>query len=135
MDEDRAWELLRSARAGHLATADAGGIPHVVPLVFAVDSRTLYWAVDHKRKRSPRLRRIANIEANPNVDVVVDRYDDDWTRLWWVRASGSGRIVDDEGERARALEGLANKYQQYRTTPPSGPVVAVDITRIRGWEP
>jgi PPOX class probable F420-dependent enzyme len=134
MQEARAWDLLRAARVGHLATADAGGIPHVVPFVFAVAGRTLYWAVDHKPKRSTRLKRIANIQENPNVEVVVDRYDEDWTRLWWVRASGAGRVVENENERARALEHLAQKYEQYRAAAPGGPVVAIDVNKVRGWE-
>ena len=129
-----AWERLRAARVGRLATADAGGIPHVVPFVFAVVDHTLYWAVDQKPKRSRRLRRLDNIAANPNVEVVVDRYEDDWGRLWWVRAAGTARIVEDDPERGRALEALAEKYEQYRTQPPEGPVVAVDVTRVSGWD-
>ncbi|HJP65586.1 MAG TPA: TIGR03668 family PPOX class F420-dependent oxidoreductase [Actinomycetota bacterium] len=134
MDESRAWERLRAAQVGRLATADAGGIPHVVPFVFAALGSTVYWVVDAKPKRSPRLKRIANIQANPNVELVVDHYDDDWSRLWWVRASGTGRIVEDSAERDRAVAALAEKYVTYRTTPPDGQVVAIDVTRIRGWE-
>lgn len=134
MNEDQAWDRLRSARVGRLATTDAGGTPHVVPFVFAVVDRTLYWGVDQKPKRSKRLRRLDNIAANPNVEVVVDHYEDDWSRLWWVRATGTGRIVDDETERARALTALAEKYEPYRTAAPNGPVVAIDVARLTGWE-
>jgi PPOX class probable F420-dependent enzyme len=126
---------LRSARVGRLATADAGGVPHVVPFVFSMVDRTLYWAVDQKPKRSQRLKRLDNIAVNPNVEVVVDRYDDDWGRLWWVRATATARIVGDDGERDRALEALAEKYEQYRAAAPGGAVVAIDVTRVTGWEP
>ena len=133
MDEDDELGRLASARVGRLATADAGGVPHVVPFVFAVLGRTMYWAVDRKPKRSARLKRLDNIAANPNVEVVADHYEEDWTRLWWVRASGVARVVAEEPERARALRALAEKYDRYRDQPPNGPVVAVDLVRISGW--
>jgi PPOX class probable F420-dependent enzyme len=133
VDDDLAWARLGEARVGRLATADAGGIPHAVPVVFALSGRTLYWAVDQKPKRSRRLKRLDNIRANPNVEVVVDHYEDDWDRLWWVRATGAARLVVDDDERAHALTRLAAKYEQYRRSPPEGPVVAVDVSRITTW--
>jgi PPOX class probable F420-dependent enzyme len=134
MDTDDARRRLSMARVGRLATADARGVPHVVPCVFVLDGDSIYWAVDRKPKRSARLRRLHNIRANPNVEVVVDHFDEDWSRLWWVRASGRGRIVSDEAERDRALAMLAEKYEQYRTEPPEGPVVAIDVARWSAWE-
>jgi PPOX class probable F420-dependent enzyme len=125
--------LLAAARVGRLATVGSDGIPHVVPFVFAVYDSTVYWAVDRKRKRSTRLRRLENIEANPNVALVVDDYDEDWTRLWWVRARGTARMVRDDPERNRALGLLAHKYHQYVDAPPDGPVVAIDIIDLSGW--
>ncbi len=133
MEEAEALRRLAKARVARLATADAGGVPHVVPFVFVLLDRKLYWAVDRKPKRSERLKRLANIEANPNVSVLVDHYEEDWTKLWWVRADGTARVVQDEAERARVLEALAEKYQQYRAEPPDGPVVAIEIVRISGW--
>lgn len=135
MDEQEAWERLRSARVGHLATCGPDGSPHVVPFVFAFDGQTLYWAVDQKPKRSRDLKRLSNIRTNPNVEVVVDGYREEWSELWWVRAAGTARILepnDDEWDRALAL--LAEKYPQYRDDPPPGPVVAIDITRFVSWE-
>ncbi len=79
-----------------LATADAGGDPHVVPFVFALIGRTVYWTVDRKPKRSTRLKRLANIEQNPNVEMVVDGYDEDWGELWWVRLHGTARMVSGD---------------------------------------
>jgi PPOX class probable F420-dependent enzyme len=134
MEEGEALTRLRDARVGRLATADAGGVPHAVPFVFVVLGRTLYWAVDDKPKRSPQLKRLANIAVNPNVEVLVDHYDDgDWTGLWWVRASGTARVEDHDDERATALEALARKYPQYRERRPDGPVVAIDLVRVGGW--
>jgi PPOX class probable F420-dependent enzyme len=101
--------------------------------VFAVGGDVVYWAVDHKPKRSTRLKRLANIEANPNVEMVADGYDEEWSNLWWVRASGPARVVQTDDERARALELLSEKHPQYRARPPEGPVIAIEIVRVTGW--
>jgi PPOX class probable F420-dependent enzyme len=134
VEENEAWERLRAARVGHLATAGADGVPHVVPFVFAVDGRIAYWTVDAKPKRSRELKRLANIRANPKVEFVVDGYAENWDELWWVRASGTARILDPGDEWNRAIALLAEKYSPYQTTSPPGPVVAVDITRVVSWE-
>ncbi|OBH69831.1 PPOX class F420-dependent oxidoreductase [Mycobacterium intracellulare] len=121
-----------------LATVTAGGAPHLVPVVFAVaaDSRggdVVYTAVDAKPKTTRRLRRLANIEANPRVSLLVDHYADDWARLWWVRADGVATIHDD----GRALESgrrlLRAKYPQYQSVSLDGPVIAVAVHRWSGW--
>jgi PPOX class probable F420-dependent enzyme len=121
------------ARVGRLATADRSGRPHVVPFVFALDGDRLWWAVDHKPKRTTALRRLANIAENPRVAALVDGYDEDWSALWWARADGIARLVSEEASRAEGLRTLAAKYQQYRTRPPGGPVVAIDVERWSGW--
>ena len=124
---------LEEARVARLATADAKGRPHVVPITFAVDADTLYFAVDAKPKRSTDLKRLRNIAANPAVSVLVDHYEDDWERLWWVRVDGAARGVADPAQADSALALLAAKYEQYRGTPPPGPVVRIDIGRMSGW--
>ncbi len=134
MDERQALERLGEARVARMATIDGRGGPHVIPVVFAVDGRTIYWAVDQKPKRSPALKRLANLRANPAVQLVVDRYDEDWSSLWWVRATGQARILENGDEREEALEILAAKYPQYREQPPDGAVVAIDIGRLSWWE-
>jgi PPOX class probable F420-dependent enzyme len=116
-----------------LATTDPDGRPHLVPIVFALDGDTLYSAVDRKPKRSTTLRRIENARARPEVTILVDHYDDDWTRLWWIRLRGSARILDTGEERAHALQLLREKYPQYRSEPLDGPVLAVDVTEVREW--
>jgi PPOX class probable F420-dependent enzyme len=130
----RARERFAAARVARLATADAAGRPHLVPIVFAVAGDVIYSAVDAKPKRSTALRRLANIAANPRVSVLVDHYDDDWAALWWVRADGTARVLDagsPEGAEAVAL--LVARYMPYRGQPPPGPVIAVDVERWSGW--
>lgn len=134
MNRQEALQRLRAARVGRLATADKAGVPHVVPFVFVLEGETLYWAVDRKPKRSRTLKRLENIRANPNVEVVVDNYSDDWNELWWVRVSGTARVLEDGEEKRRALTLLKDKYAQYSDSPPDGPVVAIDAVRVSSWE-
>ena len=124
---------LEEARIARLATADAAGRPHVVPISFAVDGDTLYFAVDAKPKRTRDLKRLRNISANPAVAVLVDHYEDDWSRLWWVRVDGTARVLDDGAEADHAVDLLVSRYPQYQRARPQGPVVAISIDRITGW--
>lgn len=141
-----------AARVARLATADAAGAPHLVPVVFAVSGDTVYTAVDHKPKRSSALRRLANVRTNPAVALLADHYDDaDWDALWWVRADGMGRVLQpgvaavgaeaaeraegaEAAEAADAVARLAARYPQYRQRPPAGPVLAVAVHRWSGWQ-
>ena len=138
MDRVEAIARLRSARVGRLATVTPEARPHVVPFVFALVERDrdvlAYWAVDRKPKRSERLQRLRNLEGSPAAEFVVDGYDEDWRSLWWVRASGTGRVVEDVAEERSALAALAAKYPQDGSEPPPGPVVAIEIRTISGWE-
>jgi PPOX class probable F420-dependent enzyme len=133
LDDEEARRRFERAAVGRLATADGDGVPHVVVAVFAVDGDQLYIAVDRKPKRSATLKRIRNIQANPRVAFLVDHYEDDWSRLWWVRADGTGRIVDDPAGMRGPIDLLAGKYAQYRAERPDGPVIAVTIDRLTGW--
>ena len=121
------------ARVARLATVDPDGRPHLVPITFALDGETVYSAVDAKPKRSRTLRRIENARRRPDVTVLVDHYDEAWTRLWWVRLRGRARVLDRGEEAARALALLTAKYEQYREAPPGLPVLAVDVEEWRGW--
>jgi len=122
-----------AAPVARLATVDADGRPHLVPCCFAVEDDVAYSVVDHKPKRSARLRRLDNIRAHPEVCLLVDHYEDDWSTLWWVRLDGTARVLADGPEYERAVSLLCAKYAQYRATPPSGAVVAIDITAWRAW--
>jgi PPOX class probable F420-dependent enzyme len=124
---------LTAARVARLATTDPDGRPHLVPIVFAIDGDTLYSAVDAKPKRSKTLRRIENARERPDVTILVDHYEDDWSRLWWIRLRGRARVLDGGDELERALTLLREKYPQYRDEPAGAPVLAVDVTEVRDW--
>ena len=128
-------ERVGAARVARLATVDAEGRPHLVPICFALEGETLYSAVDEKPKRSKRLKRLENIRRRPEVTVLVDHYEEDWSRLWWVRLDGTATVLDEGPEREQALALLRAKYEQYRTEPPTGAVIAVRIEAWRGWRP
>jgi PPOX class probable F420-dependent enzyme len=126
-------ERVAAARVARLATIDPDGRAHLVPIVFALDGDTLYTAVDAKPKRSRRLRRIENARERPDVTVLVDEYDEDWRRLWWVRLRGRARVLDAGEEAERALRLLTDKYEQYRREPPKTPVLALDLAEWHVW--
>lgn len=133
MTTSEARELFASARVARLATADASGQPHLVPLVFALAGDSIFSAVDAKPKRTRALRRLSNIAANPQVALLADHYDDaDWEALWWVRAEGEARVLEGD-DAAPGLALLAERYAQYRAEPPAGPLLAVAVTRWSGW--
>ena len=130
--------FLENARVAHLATADRDATPHVVPICFALAGERLYSIVDDKPKRNARaMKRLRNIAANPSVAVLVDRWDEDWSRLAWVRVQGRASIVADAAEYAAAVAALRAKYEQYRSTPfaaASHPLIRVDIERVVAWQ-
>ncbi len=103
----RELQFIQSQRVAHLATASADGRPHVVPVCFAYLDGHIYIAIDEKPKRSLRLKRLRNIEANPQVAIVLDRYDEDWSRLAWVLVQGTA-VVLDSGPGCRAGENFSS---------------------------
>ena len=133
MDREIGLSRVLSARIARLATIDPDGCPHLVPIVFVIHGQTLYTAVDDKPKSSHRLRRIENARNRPDVTVLVDHYEDDWSRLWWVRLDGTARVLDDGEEAELALRLLTDKYEQYRRAGPHLPVLALDIRNWRTW--
>jgi PPOX class probable F420-dependent enzyme len=133
MDRERMRGLVAQARVGRLATVAPDGRLHLVPICFALAGDVLYSAVDDKPKRSRRLQRFENVRAHPEVAVLVDHYEEDWTRLWWVRLRGRARVLASGSEADTALKLLADKYEQYRERPPVAPVLAVAVEEWRGW--
>lgn len=123
-----------NAPVARLATVTPQGHPHVVPIVFAVVGDVIYTAVDGKPKSTNRLRRLANIVAHPEVSVLVDHYDEDWSALWWVRADGTATIQPDGAHLVAGLDALRAKYPQYATVALTGPVVAVAVTKWATWQ-
>lgn len=122
-----------AARVARLATVDPDGRPHLVPITFAISGDVLYTAVDDKPKSTQRLKRLRNVETNPQVTALIDHYSDDWHELWWVRLDGTAEVLGSgegvgEGDRL-----LREKYDQYVRQPPRGPVIRMTIQRWHGW--
>ena len=129
--------FIESQRVGRLATVDDQGGPHIVPVCFALDEGVIYSAIDEKPKRAgARLRRLRNIEANPQVQLLLDVYDDaDWSRLRYVQLRGRARIVESGEEHGRAIALLRARYAQYADMAlEERPVIAVEIERVVEWE-
>lgn len=130
--------LFAQSPVAMLATVGPDGAPHLVPVVFAVNTDReqpiVYTAVDAKRKSTKRLRRLTNIEANPRVSMLVDNYDEDWTQLWWVRADGVAEIHHSGDEMATGYALLRRKYVQYQRLALDGPVVTVTVARWSAWQ-
>jgi PPOX class probable F420-dependent enzyme len=116
-----------------LGTIDAQGRPHLVPFSFALVGDVVYTAVDSKPKTKRRLQRVANIERDPRATLLVDHYEEDWTKVWWCVIRGLGHVVHEGAEFDRAVTALVEKYEQYRGQPPAGPVVVLEIEEWRGW--
>jgi PPOX class probable F420-dependent enzyme len=133
LTEKAARERLTSVPVLRMATTDETGRPHLVVITFALDGDRVYTAVDAKPKSTRDLKRLRNIQANPHVAVLADHYEDDWTRLWWVRADAAAEIIDDPAAMARPIALLRERYPQYRQAPPEGPVIALTVERWTGW--
>ena len=136
MTLDRGTALARFAGASvaSLATTRESGSPHLVPITFAVDGETVYSMVDRKPKTTSALQRLANIAANPQVSLHVDHYEDDWTRLLWVRLDGTAIVSDDASTLTTARNLLQSKYPQYENQAPDGPAISIAITGVTWWE-
>jgi PPOX class probable F420-dependent enzyme len=134
MDGPEMRRRLDEGRAARLGTVGPDGGPHLVPCVFALEGDTIYTPIDHKPKRTRRLQRLKNIEANPVATVLVDHYSEDWDECWWVTLRGRARILDggDEFERAREL--LMARYAQYTDPAQIHPIIAIDIDKWVGWQ-
>lgn len=126
-------QRIKTALVARLATVGPDGRPHIVPITFASADGVLFFAVDQKPKKTRDLQRLRNIAANPAVSVLVDHYEDDWTKLWWVRIDGIARIVERGPELDEAIGKLSARYEQYRLNRPPGPVVAIKVERMTSW--
>ncbi|HTS37932.1 MAG TPA: TIGR03668 family PPOX class F420-dependent oxidoreductase [Candidatus Solibacter sp.] len=133
---DKVRAKLEEARVARLATVDANGAPHLVPACFVLDGSVLYSGIDRKPKRSRhRLTRLANIETNAAVALLIDEYGEDWSRLWYVLVRGKASVVTEETEHSRAVARLKAKYAQYAAGMLDDDAVIVRITaeRITSW--
>jgi len=133
----RQLEMLAFARIGHLATADENARPHVMPVCFSTDGRSIYSVLDQKPKRTSlfRLRRVKNILANPQATLLVDHYEEDWGNLWYLMVSGRAELVLHGQEQTDAVALLRDKYQQYRVMDIGlNPVIKITPENIVSWE-
>jgi PPOX class probable F420-dependent enzyme len=132
---ERQARFLDTRRVGHLATADAQAVPHLVPVCFAVSDGTVYITIDRKPKGNPlTLKRLRNIVENPVAAFIADRWDEDWTRLGWVMLRGPAEILPDGPEHDRAQALLRSRYPQYREMEIGElPVIAIRIERVTSW--
>lgn len=133
LPEDVARARFASVPVVRLATVGDEGRPHLVVITFAVDGDRIYSAIDAKPKSTRDLKRLRNIEREPRVAVLADHYDDDWSRLWWVRADAIAEITDDPAAMAGPIALLRERYPQYRERPPEGPVIAMTAHGWTGW--
>ena len=127
---------LAQSPIGHMATADAKGAPYVIPVCYAFDGRAIYSVLDAKPKTAPltRLRRVRNIQANPQVSLVVDHYEDDWQRLGYLLVFGRAELLQHGQERADAIGLLRDKYPQYRSMDVAdNPVIKITPERVVAW--
>jgi len=135
MLNERQRRFLDASRVGHLATADRNGAPHLIPVCYAIEVASLYITVDEKPKRRDMpLKRVRNILENPQAAFVVDRWDEDWSRLGWVMLRGPAEILNAGAEHDRAQALLRERYPQYRTMALGElPVIALRIARVTSW--
>jgi PPOX class probable F420-dependent enzyme len=125
--------LALAERVGRLATVSEDGAPHLVPVTFALSGGFVVIGIDEKPKSTLNLRRLRNIRSNPRVAICWDQYDEDWSRLWWVRADGVASISEKGRLWAPAWQALNDKYEQYRHTPLRGPIIVIEVTKWSGW--
>ena len=128
--------FVEAARTGHLATADADGAPHLIPICFVYHEGHFYSVVDRKPKRTSgrKLKRIQNILANPNVALVIDHYDEDWRRLWYILVTGTASLIEDGNEHQEAIRMLRGKYDQYQDMDiDRGLVIGIVPTKVICW--
>jgi PPOX class probable F420-dependent enzyme len=129
---DRERAFLERCCIGHLATTDRGNVPHLVPVCFALAEDTLYSPVDDKPKRDRALKRLRNIGENPQVCFLADRYDDDWSKLGWLKLEGLAEVLVAGQEFESAAARLRKRYPQYEAMS-LNPVMAMRILRVRAW--
>jgi PPOX class probable F420-dependent enzyme len=134
LEPEEARRRFAAARVAHLATVTPDGRPHIVPVTFAVEGDRIYSIVDTvKPKASLSLTRLSNIEASPQVSLLVDEYDDDWDWLWWVRADGTARIAPDGPDWDHARQALTSRYPRYLRASAFGAAIVVEVDGWTGW--
>lgn len=135
---DAVRDRIDAARSAHLATASADAAPHLIPVVFALNGDAVYIAIDEKPKTTTRIRRLRNIEENPQATLLIDHYDDDWTKLWWIMLRGRAEILTpdawDADEATAAISALRTRYPQYAAHAlEERPLIRLTIKQVTRW--
>ena len=121
--------MLATARVGRLGLLDEEDLPRVLPVSFAVFEGAVWSAIDQKPKRAGEPARVRRLRRRPQTALLVDRYDDDWSRLAWVELRGPVSIEP----LGLALEALTAKYPQYAEQRPQGPLLRLAPERFACW--
>lgn len=133
MEPAEAFDLLQRSRVARMATVRPDAGPHIVPVTYAVIDETIVTMIDHKPKTTTRLQRLANIEHDPRVSLLVDEWSEDWEKLSWARFDCHGDLHEEDDVWASARDALALRYEQYRDRAPSGTAIVLTIEKITYW--
>ena len=128
--------FIRTARVARLATADAKGQPHVIPICYVFDGKEFFSPIDEKPKQTPptKLKRLRNITENSKISLVIDRYDENWRHLAYVLVTGEARIVLSGTKHASAVKRLRAKYAQYRRMAiHERPMIVITPRQLKSW--
>ena len=129
-------DFITNQPVGHLATADSDGMPHVIPVCFALVKNTIYITIDQKQKRGcvDHLKRLKNIIVNPKVAFIADHYEDDWNKIGWVLVRGQARILKLGREYFYGQQSLRKHYSQYKEMDLTGlPLISIEIEFVKSW--
>lgn len=132
--DQQAAALLERSRVATLATVSANGRPHLVPVVFALDGIDVVTSVDGKPKKGKVLARIENIARDPRVTLLAHLYEEDWSKLSWVRVDGRASLEEGGETFVRALNSLRDRYPQYESVDLTGPVIRITVENTTTWE-
>lgn len=132
-------EFIQRVRVARLATIDSEFKPHLVPVVFVFDGNHFFIPVDEKRKKTKpeKLRRIKNIQGNPNVALLIDEYNEDWSRLAFVMIQGTASVVKSRPQAdiqlKQALKELTTKYTQYQKIGTGEMCIIIKPEKVASW--
>jgi PPOX class probable F420-dependent enzyme len=132
--DPQASALLERSRVATLATVSADGRPHLVPVVFALDGNDVVTSVDGKPKKGKVLARIENIARDPRATLLAHLYEEDWSKLYWVRVDGKAALEEGGEAFERALSSLRDRYPQYESVEITGPVIRITVEKTTTWE-